>query len=294
MPVYDYSYQTYDGPRQSALLRWLAIPKFTYLECFEKRVFLQFFMVAWLQLILRLAYMYLLVNVDFLRAMGIPLNILVPVNALFFKSMIDFQMPFCFIFSLLIGAGLISRDLQHSAFVLYASKPISRWEYCIGKFSVLFFLFMALTWAQTALLFVIQPLISAADSDWWLHFWSKYAWIFPATTAYAVVIGVTLSLLILAASSLTRNARYAGMIFAGALIGAHVTAQILCHSLSMPSLDLLSPLTAILTVGDWIFRLDQPWEPHRVTWSWVVILGLWAMCAGILKWRLDRAARYEK
>jgi len=233
MPVYDYSYQTYDGQRQSALWRWLAIPKFTYLECFEKRAFLQFFMIAWLQLGLRLAYMYLLVNVDFLRAMGVPLNILVPVNAFFFKNMIDIQMTFCFIFAMLIGAGLIARDLQHSAFVLYASKPIGRWEYFAGKFSVLFFLFMALTWAQTALLLVVQPLISPAGSDWWLHFWSQYAWIFPATAAYAVVIAVTLSLMILAASSLTRNARYAGMIFASTLIGAHVTAQILGHSLNM-------------------------------------------------------------
>ena len=43
MPIYEHSYQTWEGERRGPLLRWLAIPKFAYMEFFKIRVFIGLF-----------------------------------------------------------------------------------------------------------------------------------------------------------------------------------------------------------------------------------------------------------
>ena len=71
MPVYDLGYRTWDGVRRGPLFRWLAIPKFTYMEACHKRLVTWVFTMAWLQFFLRLVYVYLLVNQEFLLLLRI-------------------------------------------------------------------------------------------------------------------------------------------------------------------------------------------------------------------------------
>lgn len=288
MPVYDYTYQTFKGVRRGPLFRWLAIPKFALLDFFGKRMFIWLFTVAWIPFILGLAYLYVLVNVDLLKSVNIPTESLPKVGPHSFKLLIDIQLSFCFLFAFLLGGGLISRDLRHNAIVLYLSKPIRLWEYFLGKLMALFPLMMALTWLQATLLFGIQTAIAPAHSDWSVYFWSDYAWIFGAITAYSALVSLAMSLMILAASSLTVNARYAGITFAVFIFGSSIVASIVYENVHAGMF--LSPFYSGIKLGYCVFRMTDG-SPMRDVSAWLGVIGVCLFSALILKWRLCRAAR---
>jgi len=290
MPVYDYTYRTWKGERRGPWFRWTAIPKFTYIEFFGKRVFIWLFTISWLQFVFRAGYVYLLFNVEFLSALNIPAAALPPVNAFFFKNMIDLQAPFCFLFAFLLGSGLVSRDLQHSAAVLYMSKPISCWEYFLGKFFTLFTVMMLVTWFQTTALFLVQTVAAPEHSEWRLYFWTENSWLPGAIALYSAVVSATLSLLILAASSLTKNSRYAGTTFAVYLIGSTVAAGIVGGIFRNGNCLALSPVLCGGELGYYLFNLTEGREMSQPA-AWGGLFGVWILCAMILYWRLKTAAR---
>ena len=293
MPIYDYTYQTWEGARRGPLYRWMAIPKFTIMEFVGNRTFIWLFSMAWFQFVLRLFYIYLMVNTEFLNMFKVSSQMLVPVDAFFFKNTIDVQIPFCVVFAFMLGANLISRDLAHNALVLFVSKPISRWEYFFGKFSIIFLLTMLLTWFQTAVLFVLQVAISAPNQEWRIYFWSRYAGIFVSMTLYCLVMATTLSLLILAASSLTRNGRQAGLIFAIYIIGATIVGPVIGKITEIPNMWAISPMTSTMDLGYYLFHLKARMSIDH-TAAWLGILGNWAMCGLIIKWRMGNAAKYGR
>jgi ABC-type transport system involved in multi-copper enzyme maturation permease subunit len=297
MPVYDYTYQTFEGTRRGALARWVTIPRFTYMEFFAKRQFIVLFTLSWLHLLLCLAYIYIRVNAELIKStlnIDISLDRLPAVDAFFFKYMIDVQMVFCFIFTLSIGPDLISRDLRHSAIVLYMSKPISRWEYFLGKFLTLFGLLMVITWFQTMFLYVAQYLMSPSNSDWRLYFLKSYAWLVWPILAYSTVIAGTLSLLILTCSSLAKNARYAGLMFGGYIVGTTMVLGPVMEETHIDNGMAISPFLSGMRLGYSLFHLSNKDLPLSYTAAWMGILAVWALCAIVLYWRLRNAARYGR
>ena len=294
MPVYDYTYHTWKGVRRGPLFRWAAIPKFAYMEFLRKRFFVWLLTLGCFQFILRLAYIYLLVNQEFLKLLRIPAGSIPPINAFFFKNMIDLQLIFCFLLAFQLGAGLISRDLQHNATVLYMSKPISKWEYFLGKFATLFCPIMFLTWFQAALLFGIQTVVAPEHSEWHLYFWSRYAWIFPALTAYSAVVSATLCLIILAASSLTKNPRYAATSLAVYIIGSGIVARIVSDMLKSDRFFALSPFMSGVDLGYYLFGMGERAEIPSQAVAWIGLAGVCLLSAVILRLRLDSAARFGR
>jgi ABC-type transport system involved in multi-copper enzyme maturation permease subunit len=292
MPVFDYSYQTWRGERSGPLLRWLAIPKYTYMAFFGKKAFIWLFTMAWMQFILRVGYIYVLVNADLLDSLHIPARILPQINAFFFKNMIDVQMIFCFLLTFIVGSDLISGDLIHRAFVLYASKPISRWEYFLGKFLTLFGMLMLLTWFQTMALYVLQIAIAPKASAWRTYFWSEYAWIFPAITLYSVIISTALSLMILAASSMVKNARYAAVTLIMYVVVSSAVGGITGDILNNRNALVLSPFVSGVDLGYTLFHLPEKRLALNTFTAWAGVIGVCVVAGSILKWRLGRAARY--
>jgi ABC-type transport system involved in multi-copper enzyme maturation permease subunit len=294
MPIYENTYQTWSGERRGPFFRWMAIPKFTLMDYFGNRTFIWLFSMAWFQFIIRLAYIYLLVNTEFLKMMQMPVSALPPVEAFFFKNTIDLQIPFCVAFAFMLGSNLISRDLAHNALVLFVSKPISRWEYFFGKFSIVFFLSLLLTWFQGAFLYLLQVAVSPAHSKWRIYFWEDYAGIFWQMTLYCLVIATSLSLLILAASSLVKNGRMAGLIFAIYIIGTIIVGLIVKNVTEMPDLWAISPWTSIKDIGYYLFDLDKKYANVSLSAAWIGILSNWALCGIIIKWRMSNASKYGR
>lgn len=293
MPIYEHGYQTWEGERRGPFLRWLAIPKFAYLEFFKLRVFIGLLSVAWIPLVLSLMYIYVLSNEQFLKAMNFSRAALPEINSVYFMVMIDMQIVICLIMAFLLGAGLISKDLQHSALVLYFSKPISRWEYFMGKFFSLFSLFIALTWLQPMIAFVMQTAVAPEYSKWHTDFWSDYYWIAGSITVFSVVVSLMISLMILAASSLTKNARYAGSAMVIYLIGTTIVSGMMAEILRSQSFRAISPLFSAAILGAHLFGAGGD-KGFGAGLAWASVLGNCLLCAGILRWQLERMARYGR
>ncbi len=289
MPVYDYTYQTWEGQRRGAFLRWLAMPRFTYLDLFKKRQVIVLFMLCCLQFLLRLAYQYIRVNEELLALLKIGAS-LPPVDALYFRWFLDGQLFASIVFSFTLTA-IITDDLMHHAIVLYMSKPISRWEYFAGKFLTVFLPLAFLTVIQAVLLYAIQYAIAPDQDAWRLYFGQKYAWILGRLILYGGAIAVTLSLLILTASCLTKNRRYSGIIFLVTIIGLDLIANTTCEILNKQEYLAISPLRGLLEIGKHAFRTG----PYRLsqTEAWGGVLLFCEVCLLILYRRSSRAARYE-
>jgi ABC-type transport system involved in multi-copper enzyme maturation permease subunit len=307
MPVYDYSYKVWQGRRLGPLFRWLAIPKFAYMELVKLRWFTSLLTIAAIHFILRLGYIYLFVNDQLVKGvLGLfirgradfnPLDAIPQIDAWFFQDAINYQLPLCFILTFVMGANLISRDLKHNAVVLYASKPISRWEYFLGKFSVLFLIFITMLGVLPLTLFGAQTLIAPDHSAWHLKFWENHASIGPSILIYSLIVASTLSLLMMTASCLTKNARYAGITFAIFIIGAGVLSELLAVNMNNVNYHAISPYESVLEVGDYVFGMNEGVaEDARIapTYAWGAVIGYCLLCLSIIDWRIKNASRYGR
>jgi ABC-2 type transport system permease protein len=296
MTVYDYRYKAWEGQRRGPLWRWLAIPHFAYMDLFKTRLLAAALMLSAAFLVGGATVIYLYVNESILGMLNIPIKALPPINGVFFKAMIDLQLPICFLVTFMGGSGLIARDLKHNAVVLYASKPISRWEYLLGKFSVLFFIDATLLCVGPLALFLLQVVVSPDYKPWSQNFWRDYAGIAPAIVLYGLACAVTLSLLIMAASSLTENARYAGAAFAAFLIGSEAFPAMLAGFTRDPWLIVFSPFNAVMGVGMYLFHAGA--EPANVPFSqalaWTSIVAYWGLALFILNWRVAGRASHGR
>jgi ABC-type transport system involved in multi-copper enzyme maturation permease subunit len=291
MPVYDYTYQTWEGERRGAFLRWLAMPRFTYMDLFKKRQVIVLFMLCCLQFLLRLAYQYLRVNEELLALLKIGAN-LPDVDAKYFRWFLDGQLFASLVFSFTLTA-VITDDLIHHAIVLYMSKPISRWEYFAGKFLTVFLPLSFLTIIQAVVLYAVQVAIAPEQDNWHLYFWRDYAWMLKSLILYGGVISGTLSLLILTASCLTKNRRYAGVIFLVSVIGLDLIANTTTEILSRKEYLAISPLRSVQEIGRYCFQTPVSECNFSLAVAWTGVLACWGLCALLLHWRISHAARYE-
>lgn len=106
----------------------------------------------------------------------------------------------------LIAPRLIARDVQSKAFLLYFSRPLSRFEYILGKFTVLAGYLLLITALPALVLYLLAVLLSPPEvavigSTWDLPFRILLA---------SLVLVLPTTSLALAFSSMTKKAAYAG------------------------------------------------------------------------------------
>jgi hypothetical protein len=150
---------------------------------------------------------------------------------------------------------------------------------------------MLLTWGVAMLLFALEFFFGAESYIWRGDFFGRSAPLLLDVTLYSLVIAVSLSLLVMTASCLTRGPLYASMAFAGFVLGAHIFAGALALIMDASGWWVFSPLVVGEEIGEAIFgfKTDERIAPAA---AWGAILGGWAVCGAILQFRLARAARY--
>lgn len=198
MAVYEHLYGSYDGESQSAISRFLVIPRYALRDVFKSKLLTTFFVICFVYPLIAAILVYLRHNANALALLQINIRELIPVDASFFKTFIEVQGVFSFLLTVLVGPPLISKDLSNNALPLYLCRPLSRTEYVLGKMAVIGFLLSTITWIPGLVLFFFQS--SLAGFEWffeniwmiWAIFFSSFVWI------------VMLSLLALAVSSLVK------------------------------------------------------------------------------------------
>jgi ABC-type transport system involved in multi-copper enzyme maturation permease subunit len=179
-----------------------------------------------------------------------------------------------------VGAGLIANDRRANALQIYLSKPLMRTEYIFGKAAILFAFLLFVTLIPALLLLILQVVFAGN-----FEFLKKNLFLFPAITVAAMLQALISTFTMLALSSLSKSARYVGILYAGILF---FTAAIYGAMLAITGSTRLSWLSlgANLTqVVDVIFRLKPryatPWPV-----SLIVILGLVALSISVLERRV--------
>ena len=157
MAVHRRGYRQYDGPRTPERWRFWILARYAFERVFQSRLLVIFYVICFVPTVIALSAVYLSHHVDVLMSLfpraSMPDTELVPVNEEFFLLLMSIQASLSVFVTALIGPSLVSPDLTNNALPLFFSRPFSRAEYVLGKFSVLFILLSLITGAPMLLIY---------------------------------------------------------------------------------------------------------------------------------------------
>jgi ABC-2 type transport system permease protein len=272
MPIHDQSYRRYGG-RKAALGRsWTVIAWAGLSNMVRKRPFMGLMLFAWIPFIIRAVQIY--------AATNFPQVAMLAPTAETFRQFLEQQEFFVFVVTIYVGAGLIANDRRANALQIYLSKPLLRSEYIAGKAAVLFTFLMAVTFLPAMLLLLFQVLFTGSFA-----FLRANLFLFPAITVASLLQVVLATFTMLALSSLSKSARYVGILYAGAVFFTSAIYAAMVAITGSTKLSFLSLGANLTQVVDVIFRLTPryatPWPV-----SLIVIIGLVALSISVLERRV--------
>lgn len=206
-PIADLSYRTYTGPIEPSGWRWWTIARMMTAITFHKKVY-------WVATVISAWYFLVIMTIVFfveqVQAGGQGIDML---NRLVWKD--QFYHAFGFgqllfmLIGLLAGAGSVANDNQANALVMYLSKPCTRIDYVLGKLAGVFIpIFTSM--ALPATIFYALGLGSYQRYG----FFTADPWMFPKVILALGIVAAFHSTLIVAISSMFRNGRAAGGVYA--------------------------------------------------------------------------------
>lgn len=209
MAVYEHLYRAYEGEPQTAWSRFLVIPRYALRDLFKSKLVTTIFILCFIYPLIATILVYLHHNVNALALLQINVRELLPIDASFFRTLLEVQGGFALILIVLVAPPLISRDLANNALPLYLCRPLTRAEYVLGKMAVVVSLLSLVTWIPGLIIFIFQA--SLAGLGWlWANLWMVGA-IFFGFMAWIVL----LSLVALAVSAVLKWR----VVASGALLG---------------------------------------------------------------------------
>lgn len=250
MPISERGYRHWEGQRVHPWLRWLAIARSDIgLAYRSNKMLRRFLILAWMPLLyfgpLFFAVGWLadpnndLTEGGFAAEMVtwiIPPGVVQELRAHPETLLPAIWAPAFFVFFsaaqlltlvvlALVAPPLISRDVRSKAFLLYFSKPISSWEYLLGKLSVALFFIFTITLFPALLLYAISIAFSPD-----LGTLVATAPILLRIAVAALVVGVPASMVALMLSSLTRDHRIAAFAWIALWIVGWVAHRVITFS----------------------------------------------------------------
>jgi ABC-2 type transport system permease protein len=272
MPIHDQGYRRYGGTRAPRGQAWSVITRAGLRTMLAKRMFLGLLLVAWGPFFVRAVQIY--------AAANLPQAAFLRPTAETFRQFLDQQSIFVFFVTVYVGAGLIANDRRANALQIYLSKPMTRAEYVLGKLAILIVFLLAVTWAPAMVLLLVQ--IAFAGN---FTFLKANVFLFPAITVFAAIQVLTVSVAMLALSSLSKSARYVAILYAMLLFFTTAIYGVLYAVTRSSSFSWVSLSANIEQVGNIIFRMpakyDTPWPV-----SLLVIVITVAVCGVVLERRV--------
>jgi len=282
--IFDRHYSNFEGSLTPGWSRFLILARYAARDAFSSRMFLLFFLLCFFWPLACAVIIYLRYNTEALRIFDISVADLLTINALSFRNYyMDVQSTLAIAVALVLGPALISPDLRNNALPLFLSRPLSRLDYVLGKFTVLAAVLSAITWVPGWILFLLQA--SIAQEGWAGRNFRALVGMFVGFWAWIVV----LSLLSLAVSALVKWKPLARILFLGlfvVLAGMGQSFNLIYGTWRGSLLDLDA-----LRQASWDHLFGLPTENGIPGWfAW---LGLTAVC-GLCAWVLSRRIRaYE-
>jgi len=272
MPIHDQGYRRYGGTRAPRGQAWMVITRAGVRTMLAKRAFLGLLLLSWAPFFVRAVQIYAAANLP-------QAQFLAPTPETF-RQFLQQQATFVFFVTIYVGAGLIANDRRANALQIYLSKPLTRSEYVFGKLAILLTFLVLVTWVPAIVLLIVQ--IAFAGN---FTFFRNNVFLFPAITLFSAIEVITVSVAMLALSSLTKSTRYVAVLYAALIFFTSAIYGVLYAVTRSSAFSWISLPTDLEQVGDLIFRLpqkyDTPW-PIAV----LVILCVVALSGVILERRV--------
>jgi len=272
MPIHDQSYRHYGGGKAAPGRSWTVIAWAGIKTMIRKRAFLGLLMFALAPFLVRAVQMWISANY--------PQAAILNPTPETFRQFLEQQDFFVFVITVYVGAGLIANDRRANALQIYLSKPLMRSEYIAGKLAVLFS-FLALVTLVPAMLLLLLKI--AFDGSF--VFLTNNMFLVPAITVGSLLQITLASFTMLALSSLSKSARYVGILYVGITFFTFAIYSVLYAITGSSRVSWISIGANVSQVVDVVFRLKPryatPWEV-----SLLVIIGLVVISISILERRV--------
>jgi ABC-2 type transport system permease protein len=255
MPIYEQAYRRWQARGPLRRVRFWPITREGLRLILSKRAFLGLLAVAWVPFVVRLVQVYIVTRFPEAER-------LLPGGARVFGDFLNGQLGFAMLLSIFGGAGLVANDLRTGAILVYLSRPLTRRDYVLGKLGVLAALNLSITLVPGLLLYVSAV---ALLPDRFLKL--DQAWIGPAVVAQSLLIALSVSLLALAVSSLSRSARVAGVALMALWVGLEIARVVADNVFDRPEVGLLSLQADVQAVGHALFGGGQ----RELFWAWPLL-----------------------
>ena len=283
MAVYEQTYKAYEGKLTPAWSRFLILPRYAYQDLFKYKLFTALFVLCYVCPLVYTVLIYLRHNVGALAAFGtnaLEIARELPIGGGFFFIFICIQTFLAFIFTVIIGPVLISRDLANNALPLYLSRPFTRFEYIIGKMSALLILLSLITWVPGLLLFLFN---SYLEGGGWMF---ENLWIAKAIFTLGLSCLAILSLLATAFSAWIKwRTAASAALFAIILIPMPIGA-VIDELFNTNQGYMLSLMMAFVGLSKHLLRLEWMDSFLSAGESWVVFAAYAALCLLMLSRRV--------
>lgn len=273
MPIHDHTYRRYRGSRAGVHRAWLVIASYGIRVFLRRKAFWALLLVAWAPFVLRAGQFY--------AASSLPQAALLAPDASTFRSFLGQQGVFVFLVTVFVGAGLIANDRRANALQLYLSRPLTRADYIGGKLAILMTFLLSVTWVPGIALLVLQAMLAGS-----FDFVRANLYLFPAITLGAWLQTVVAAGSMLALSSLSRNARFTAVLYAGLLFFSDANFALLRLVTGSTALSWVSVPASLEQMIDVIFRV----QPRYDTSPWVSALVVAALL-GTASYVLHRRVR---
>ncbi|HQR09258.1 MAG TPA: ABC transporter permease subunit [Gemmatales bacterium] len=269
MPIFDQGYQHWNGQLSSQLWRWWAVTRngvrmqfrskltrFCLIACFGPALALAAFMILWS--LFEQGNTTIKTLLSFLPddLKNLPANYRVTMWTLAYHFFFLVQSFLLMILVLLVGPGLISKDLRFNALPLYLSRPLRRWEYFLGKLGVIMFFVLLVTAAPAVFAWVLGVLFSLK-----LSIFFEVLPLLWGILLVSLIIAVVYGLWMLALSSLSRNSRYVAMMWFGWWLLSGALSVILFFSSGFAEWSNLASFTRnVQRVQEHILNTEAAWQ----------------------------------
>lgn len=273
MPIHDQGYRRYGGGRGRRGHGWAVIAVAGLRTFFARRIFLGLLLMAWLPAIIRAVQFYAVAN--------FPQASMLAATPDTFRQFLDQQTNFVFFMTVYVGAGLIANDRRANALQIYLSKPLARADYIFGKLAILAACLLMVTWVPAITLLMLQAAFAGN-----VTFLRGHLYLIPAITVFSALQVLTVSVAMLALSSLSKSSRYVALLYAALVFFSVALFGVLRFVTRDTSLSWISLPNDLAQIGDAIFRV-----PMRFSTPWPVALLMIILLVAVSALVLERRVR---
>jgi ABC-type transport system involved in multi-copper enzyme maturation permease subunit len=226
-----------------------------------KKKFLALLVLAWIPFVVRAVQFYVAAN--------FPQASMIAPGPSTFDDFLEQQGVFVFFITIFTGAGLVANDMRANALQIYLSKPLGRAEYVAGKFVVLAFFLLLVTWLPATMLVFMQVVFAGN-----LTFLTTNIYLLPAIFVVTLVQAIVLGFVMLALSSLSKSSRFVGIMYAGIIFFLDALYGVVFVVTRDTGFSWMSTRANLTQLSDIVFRVEPTYKTSGLVTAFALAVTL--------------------